>query len=252
MYKTAHTVLSVGIHGEWSHWSSIKTLVSNGTYVRGARGELIALPVLKDEQGLTCLFRHEEKISMCRVSNRVLAERIVYYWKHYFSKCITNCASFAHFVTTGDFKACCPDKWSLVLEHPMRSYRLDQKARVGDVLCLLYAYNKPSRSRKFERLRPGFLKCQKVRHDTGEFTEGVRLKKKISSPEDIRTLHEKLPMRDYHFMVCIGSHQGKPIWLSQLGFHKPETEDVSFVITVGNNDPYEEHVPVFTFIRHMK
>ncbi|MEZ4200807.1 MAG: hypothetical protein R3B69_04505 [Candidatus Paceibacterota bacterium] len=251
MYRPERTVLATGYdHEEECYWNRIETLTSNGTYQRRSNGDIIQFPA--KGEGLTCFFRQGGEACMCHVANQTLVNNIVYYLDNYYNKCFTNCSAFAHFATTGDWVDCLPKKGNLVLEHPMHSYQCGQKVRVGDVLCLLYAFDKPSRSRRLQILRSAFLKCQKARNDTGEFTSGAGLKKSIHMPQDIRDIYEKLPNRDYHFMVCIGSHHGKPVWLSQRGYQKPGENGVPFVITVGNRDPYEEYVPVFTFIRRMK
>ena len=250
MYKPAQTVVfPTSVYNEDGFMDRIETLVSNGKYTRWPDGRLVSFPT-KDKK-IFFFFEFEKKHFMCKVEDSLIESRIVEYIHEYFDKYLTNCASFAHFVMTGEFQECCPKKGYLIIESYMQTYKPKKPVSVGDVVCILYGKNRFINSRKLE-MHSKFVRARKRRHDTGEFVTGIEHRKSVLSPEDIKELYGSGWARDFHFMVCINHHKGKPVWLSQRGYHNPGTPFVPFVITVGNNDPYPENTPIIVLKKRNK
>lgn len=248
MYEPRAVVLysDVSVIGQKSFRES---LASNGTYFRCDRGERRGRQTRKTPR---IFFQSTVNGDRVRghISDPVIVERILRYWSDYFGAHYTNCSAFAHYLTTGKFLASEPDRRLLVIEQGMRPYEIVGRVDVGDMLCLLYANKKMLLSRKYD-FRKRFREVQKLHSDNGGFAgaEGMKLLPRPFSPEEIRRIYETPLLNDYHFMVCVAKHEGKPVWLSQCGRMEPGAKPVAFAVTVGEFNPYCGDIPAFALIK---
>lgn len=248
MYQPTMPVLwtSVDTSGFRSHRD---TLNSNGKYIRSNSGLLIGRESYKD-WGIFFLGEYREKKFTGHITDKVLVERIKHYWNEYLGRYYTNCAAFAHYLTTGIFVECDPELGNLVIEQGMRPYEMASRVDVGDMVCILYAHDRTAKSRR-NPYAHRYRRVRKHRYDKDGFAGAAEmgLHQRAFSPGEIRKMYTDLWIRDYHFMVCVGKKQGEPVWLSQGGYAKPGEEPVAFSVTCGETDSYLRHVPVFSLIK---
>lgn len=248
MYQPHSIVLMTDIRKDDKR-SVCVPLSSNGTYIRTDRGNIVG----REGSGPNSLFFIGwflgEKFSGY-ITDQLLVERIEEYLYEYFGQYHTNCATFAHFLTTGQFQECCEQEWHLVLEHGMRPFEMDSRVRVGDQVCILYANKRVARSRH-HGFGHKYRQIQRRRHRTGCFTASAELglQKRVYSPEEIRWAYQGFRADDFHFMVCVAKVDGQPVWLSQLGRMRSDDEPVAFALTPGYTDPYVSKVPLVTLIK---
>lgn len=247
MYHPTKPVLwtEVALEG----WRSFQLLWhSNGKYIRSDTGVVVGQESSKDPE-IVYLSEVMGQQFSGSITDPILVERILRYWNEYFGKRHTNCSSFAHYLTTGEFVECDIEKQLLVLEQGMRPYEMSQRIDVGDMLCLLFA-DKSIATRR-NQLANRYHKVQKHRFKEGGFTgtKLMKLQSRSFTPAEIRRVNDIPWIEDYHFMVCVAKRHGKPVWISQCGKHAPEDELVYFSVTLGETDPYFLDIPVFTFIK---
>lgn len=248
MYRPAETWLGMAENEDGTLWYVRERLVSNGSHLRRKDG--LRLRSKPKRRTLVCAFQHQGELYDYAVKD-AMAVRIVDYFENYFTKYITNCASFAHFVMTGVFQECDPEIGYLVNEQTYSQFQPDKPVQLGDVLFILYANKRYLGSRKLG-VHQAFRRCKKKWHDTGEFTAGLGLNQSQFTKQRLRELYNSRLFEDFHFMVCIGHHERKPIWISQIGWHEPGTEEVYFAITVGFQSPYPEKVPAVVLIKRRR
>jgi len=248
MYQPTMQVLWTSVESDG--FKSLRSVLhSNGTYVRRGDGYLLGRESYKD-WGIFFLSEYREKKFTGHITDKVLVERIKCYWDEYLGKYHTNCAAFAHFLTTGVFIEYDHEHKNLVIEQGMRPYEMTGRIDVGDMVCLMYADDRSWSSRK-NPYSNSYRKARKHRHDKDGFTGAseMKLQQRSFSPEEIRKMYTDLGIRDYHFMVCVGKRKGKPVWISQGGYALPGEEPVAFSMTCGETDPYLRHVPIIALIK---
>lgn len=182
-----------------------------------------------------------------KVTDKLIVERVMQYMEHYWGKKHTNCSALAHFLTTGEFVECDPEKRLLVIEQGMQVYS-GQKVGVGDMLCIVYADQKFCASRK-TLWRPAFKHAQKKRHDDGTFKHSLIPQKQSYTAQEIRNFCLGPSADDFHFLVCAGRYNDEPVWISQRGRYHPDDESTPLVFTVGHYEGYAEDVPLVMFLK---
>lgn len=249
MYQPAIPVLytTVGIKG---FGSLRRDIYSNGTYLRLDNGRFVG-PVSNKNGGIYIFGSYEEKEVTGHIKDKVLVERITYYWDNYLGKYHTNCAAFANYVTTGVFIECESKKNNFVLTQGMRPYEMAKSVGVGDMVCILYANDKTFRSRTYAYANR-YRKVCKHRHDKGGFrcSDKMGLIQRSFTPEEVEGIYNTPEIDTYHFMVCVAIKHGKPLWFSQGGYASAgQKEPISFTLTPGETDSYTTYIPVATLIK---
>lgn len=184
------------------------------------------------------------------VRDRFLVQRITEYVARYLGRRWTNCSAFAYYLTTGRFIECSDENNGVVLDHGMRVFD-GQKARVGDMVCIIYARDRICRSRRFS-WRTQYLRSKKKRYQDGRFTHALEPKQETMTAEEIRKLCGSIVTDDYHFMVCAGYQNGEPVWVSQRGRCFPGESVIQPVFTFGYQDCYDDDVPLLTLIKRRR
>ncbi len=250
MYHPSRPIIFSRITTKGGARGVYEVLDSNGFYFRSSTGNIIT--GLPGKHGLDYACDTEQGRYSGRITNKLLVSRIMEYMKLYYGKKYTNCSSFAHFLTTGEFVECLPSQRLLVVEQGMRPYE-GGVVHVGDMLCVVYANEKFCRSRKLS-WRAKYLKTQKGRHDHRTFKHALKLKQPSFTAKEVRYLCMGDEARDFHFLVCVGKYNDEPVWISQSGYYNPaeydpDDEFTSIVLTVGKYDGYSLDVPLLTFIK---
>jgi len=229
--------------------SSRNYLHTNGTYVRAHNGYILGRESFENQR-IFYYGEYNEKKFAGFITDRILVTRIKHYWDNFIGKYHTNCASFAHYLTTGDFVECEKSPRYFVLTQGMRPYEMANRVDIGDMMCLLYAHDKILRSRT-NPFASKYKKAKKHRHNIGGFNgcKVMDLKPRSFTAEEIYRLYNTPLMRDFHFMVCVAKRSGRPVWLSQGGHEKPGNALACFSVTYDDKDPYLQDIPVFTFIK---
>ena len=115
MYQPTKPVLWTEVdpyHGMRSYHGHLD---SNGTYVRFGNGQIAGRE--KDPRPEVVYYAGVAGDFMVgTITDKVLVERIPYYWEHYFGQRFTNCATMAHYLTTGEFVECQAEKSNFVLQ----------------------------------------------------------------------------------------------------------------------------------------
>lgn len=229
--------------------SHLQQLQSNGIYVRRTDGFVVwrASPI---DHGIVAIGEYQDEVYVFHIGDKVLTERIERYWNEYIDRYHTNCSSFAHYLTTGEFTDCSTCQNELVLEQGMRPFEMASRVDVGDMVCIFYGKERVLGSRKFDYSHR-YRRSKKIWHDKGGFdgTVAAKLKPRSFTADEIKEGYRSGLAVDYHFMVCVGQRQGEPVWLSQGGFFNRGDGAPDFVLTVGNRDPYLKNVPYFAFIK---
>ncbi len=248
MYKPTIPVLRSFADGD-GFVSDLSKWYSNGSYIRREDG----LRLAKDSYGppvVILVGEQNDKRFAWQITDKILVERIKKYWDDYFGKYHTNCSSFAQYLTTGTFIECESKYGSLVVTQGMRPYEMASRIDVGDMVCLLYADKQIAKSRKhtFGKI---YNRQQKHRHRHGEFTgaKAMNLYRRVFTPQEIRDMNTHLCASDFHFMVCVGRHQGHPVWLSQAGYAGRGEDQIPFSVTRGEVDGYPGDVPMVALVK---
>ena len=236
---------------EGGGWSEYLIQPSNGRYyypIMGGRVQRVKKP---DKQVLYYLSQDgAEKRRFGRITDKCIVDRFIVYMDQYYGKKYTNCAAFAHFLTTGEFIECSPERM-FILERGMQLYR-DQRVEVGDMLCIIYARDRLLRSRRMQ-LRSSYLKVKKRRYDDERFRHSLALKGETATAHELREIAEGPLATDFHFLVCAGRYDDTPIWLSQYGRHHPDTEvEAPMFISLGEHDGYPYQTPLLTLIKRRR
>jgi len=184
------------------------------------------------------------------VKDAIISKRILEYMDTHFVSTITNCSSFAHYLTTGEFISChCSDS-NLVLPNPMVRYA-GQEIEVGDMICVLYS----SRFHNFFRR----IHARKNRHrcirEDHILVIGEEDSQKSFSALDVKKMFWEAKLDGYHFLVCVDTKNGEPVFIQQLGINYPQHEPVApIVFSCGGYDPYMNHKtpPFVTLIQKRK
>lgn len=250
-YTESEPIIFSEIFDDGRSRGTYATLPSNGKYVRGNRGLLLG-PVKKRKAVAFVRLSPDGHVSG-NITDEVLCDRLQQYFSEYYENRNTNCSAFAHFLVTGDFQECQRENGLLVAHHHMRNFRKGQRVSVGDMLCLMYCNDKLVRSRKAGKLRRLYLDLRKSRHDDGEtIYRSLRTRQKVADPDLLHEIHQSALVRDFHFMVCVAKHHGQPVWLSQMGRRLIGDDPVALCITIGDEDPCPEDVPLLSLIKRRR
>ncbi|MDO8604852.1 MAG: hypothetical protein Q7K40_05685 [bacterium] len=185
-----------------------------------------------------------------RILDEPLSQRLIKYIRYYYGERKTNCASFAEYLRTGDFVECCDENNYFAFSGGMNQYT-GQSVKPGDTLCVLY-YNKRARSRKVSKLlRSHYKKVCKIVVN-GSLSKLKGAEGSISS-EQILGMYKSGYIEDYHFMFCIGTENGQPIFIQQLGWQDPsiDTDPKSspIIVSVGMRNISPKDTPSHVFIK---
>lgn len=235
-------------HDTHGYTSSLEQVYTNGSIVRSYRGHRMTW-LGNSEKGLEYAFFNHEGVYQGVIADEIISERVLVYMRDYYGHRRTNCSSFTHFVTTGQFVECEHEQNQAVVAHGMRPFSMVSRVEVGDVVWIAYAQTRYFRSRQGDvSARKKFMRAQKEYHETGLFSAVVKTAAKSREPEMILDLCKNPCLNDYHFMVCVAHEQGKPVWLFQNGYHNPGESHNSFGMTVGLVNPYPK-APLFAYIK---
>lgn len=217
-------------------------LATNGRYVRAPNGEVLFTlrRTNSKELGIIYYATQGEKEFGGVIKDPLLVERITTYWTSHFGESMTNCSAFASFLATGRFVPY--EMGAIITPGFMRPPDPRTKIQVGDVVALLFLDPKTSRSRK-RHWRKVFVDTQRKRSQSLGFKHHMVIDDDgdAFSPEKLQKLIRDPVIVDYHFMVCVDHHEGRPVWLSQCGWSEPGDErGRDFVVTKGWYDPYPE------------
>jgi len=229
-------------------------LPSNGSYVRFPFNWSKRY-VIRDSRkkramriGYRCIMDEEDYFGW--IEDEILVTRITEYMASYYGKKHTNCSAFAHFLTTGTFVECPEESSLLVLEQGMAAYK-DQKVRVGDMICIVFARDRLCRSRNFGH-NSKYLEVKKKRRKDDRFVHSLLPKNDTLTSSEVVAICKNVVSEDYHFMVCVGKYNGKPVWISQRGRYLPGEHPSPIAITVGEYDGYVLDVPLLTLIKRRR
>lgn len=221
---------------------------SNGTHLRTDEGMIIGRE--PEPQTLHYLAEQHGVRFSGHVSDEDLSGRIEHYIDEYFGARHTNCATFVYYLRTGIFQEFQPNAHNLIIGDGMRPFERAEKVDVGDTVLIMYAHNRFAASRR-HTLGPPYRKIKKRRHKEGGFacTEELKLRPQVFSPVDLKEIYYGLCAEDFHFMICIDTWKGEPVWLSQVGYMLAGENPVVFALTLGDRDPYPSKVPLAAFIK---
>lgn len=185
-----------------------------------------------------------------RKINGVVSERIVEYMKQYYGKYRTNCSTFVEYLRTGVFTECDPESKHQIFSAGVNLFTT-QKIEPGDSLCVLY-YRKEV-MRRHERFREIRKHCRRNKKHSDLTCLDEKGVNKTLSAKKITSLCQSTIYGDYHFLFCIGIHNGEPILIHQLGFIEPgeqKQETPAIVVSVGMTNPYStSSIPGHMFIK---
>jgi hypothetical protein len=232
--------------------------VHSGLVVKGYHGGSLLLRTSKRGADLHLLLRHEQcifgikTIHAVRVRD-VFSGPIVTYLREYYGKSLTNCSTFVEYLRTGVFVECDPERSSLMFSGGMNVYT-GQKVRPGDTIGIFY-YNRWGRSRKADSaLRTHYRKCQ--RNVAGDLHSLKASHELGLTAEALLDLYRGGIFADYHFMFCIGTENGQPVFIQQLGRYDPkrsyEFGPAPIVVSVGMVSMSHEDVPACAFIKRQR
>lgn len=226
-----------------------------GLVLKDVRGNSAEMKSNKQSAGLHLILSCSQKVfgTEVRCDHRIkgiLAERIVTYMRDYYEKRHTNCSTFVEFVRTGTFRECDLERTSLMFFGGMKFYT-GQKIRSGDSVCVFY-YNKRGGSRKIPvEIRKHWQKTG--RNVTGDLRKLKAAKDCLWSSEQLLDWYREFDIlyTDYHFMICVGVHEGEPIFIHQLGRNDPSGENrmAPIVASIGMTDMTGYGRPAFMFIK---
>lgn len=189
-----------------------------------------------------------------RMQDPVLAQRIISYLKKYYGERHTNCSTLVEYLMTGEFSECDLSKESFAYLGGMNRYA-GQPIRPGDALCIFFYKKGVASSRKVPTdIRRHYLQTKKKILQTKGGLGHLRKRgtAHYTSEELIRGYGLGL-YSDYHFMYCIGIHNGLPVFIQQMGRNEPgEQMDIKkspIVISVGNANVTKEAHPAIMFIK---
>ena len=249
MYQPTQPLLFSWIHEGEYPGGDYTFLHSNGSYVRIEDWKK-RYKDTKEKPAIPFRFTVRDRTFIGHITDECLVSRITEYLQDYYGKRYTNCSAFAHFLTTGTFIECDEEQSLVVLTQDMAQYR-GETIRVGDMLCVIYANDRVWRSRKVPH-RKSYLRAKKKRRGTHEFTHGLPPRKRILSAKGIRELCASGLADDYHFLVCVAKDAAGPVWLAQGGRYAPGDEPSPLVFTVGNNDGYDNVVPLLALLKRRR
>ncbi len=229
---------------------------SNGRYVRLSQGTLLVKTreKLRKDYYFCYNISQQGESAYGSVKDKNLSSRLRSYINVHYKTKNTNCSTFAHFLATGKLIECESDKNYLISKHVMTTYT-GQKICVGDMLCVMY-WSKTACSRKMpSALRKNFLKSKKEKcRYNSLFIKRFR-KHIVYTAEEIKGLYTDLPIKDFHFFVCVDVQNNIPIFAHQLGKNMIDNcENSPIIFTKGAYDPYREKdtSPAFIFINRAK
>lgn len=248
MYREEKAVLLSKVEYHGGVESNFFHLPTNGTYIRGFRGDVVGRYDRKD-RGIFYVAECEGGSFQGNITDTILCERITEYFASLYGQRYTNCAAMAHYLTTGEFVECVEGDGMAVVHQGMRPYDMASRVDVGDMVGIVYGNPRTIGSRKLPEFRKKFRKATKRRVKSGTFTSSVPMVQKSLTAEEVRTMCKCPSSTDYHFMVCVDHYRSKPVWISQYGHFVPGTPNIAVVLTLGEYDPYQQHTPLFSLIK---
>lgn len=247
MYQKSKPALFVQFGDGW-HLSYYDVFPSNGKLVRGYRGQVLTSIRHPGSVCLEYFYISDEMRFQGVVSDERLSRRVVEYIDSYYGKALTNCATFANYLTTGEFVECEREKRFVVVTQGMRPYTLASRVDVGDMVCILYANRRRLQSRKSSLSRL-MRQAQAQQRRANTFTATIPMRARSLTSADVSILCHSPVVDDCHFMVCIGHRNGEPIWLFQMGMLEPGGDKWRFYITIGAENPYPHGTPILAYIK---
>ena len=186
---------------------------------------------------------------VARKIDGVVSERIVEYVEQYYGKYRTNCATFVEYMRTGFFT-----KYDSGSDHQIFSAGVNlyttQKIEPGDTLCVLY-YRKEV-TRRHKRLREIRKHCRRNKKLSDLTHINEKSLSRTLSPKEITNLCQSTIYGNYHFLYCIGTNNGEPILIHQIGLIEPEEQEQekpAIVISIGTTNLYTNFIPAHMFIK---
>jgi len=181
--------------------------------------------------------------------DEMYAERLSTYTQEFYGKKRTNCSAFAEYMRTGEFRECLEDRENIAFSGSMNVFA-SQRVRVGDTLAVLY-YKKFARSRRLPEIQRHYRKNKKhVQHDLSKLKGPSRLR---MTAEAFLEEYQSGIYADYHFMFCIDQYRGQPVFVQQMGRHRPGEplgeERASLVFTIGMTNMSHPYVPAGMLIK---
>lgn len=224
-------------------------------YVKGGlllgspeEGELYVRAKISKAQ-IPFVIQHSQNIGGKKVvgtsalTDPVLSGRMWLYLNSYYGRRYTNCSTFTEYLRTGGFTECTTEKNAFMFSGGMNMYK-GQPIETGDSVCLLY-YKKYVHYRKAPPLmRARYRAQEKHAEDWSKII--FRMDNHVSS-EEILSEYRLGIYADFHFMICVGSYGGQPLFLQQMGAHDPKnTEGLGanpIIATVGKVSA-SPHLPI--------
>ncbi len=246
MYIESYPILASRLVESEDIFAKFALWPTNGHHVRTPWGErFLSLPQKKYQ--IHYSFETDHGKHTGPITDKLIVSRVLAYMENYYGKQITNCSSLANFLTTGIFVECAPLHRYLVITQGMRVYN-GQKIAVGDMVCMMFANEQYMESRK-NRLRPDYMKVKKKRRASEQFGNSMATVREVYTANEIENLYRDTRVDGFHFMVCVAKHEGKPVWLSQRGWYRPDGLSTPLVLTIGMHEGYKEDVPLVTLIK---
>ena len=193
----------------------------------------------------------KETVGALKVLDPVLARRIVEYVTVYYGKARTNCGALAQFLKTGEFtQSGYLSRHAFIVDGAFDVYE-DQRIGLGDRVCLLY-YDKALRENpKLSTLHELYDERLRTARESWRNT-GHRVIP--THALEICAQYDLGIYADFHFLTCVGSREGEPVFIQQMGIHDPATGrsvvHAPIILSVGTVS-VSQHEPVaFAFIQH--
>ncbi|HUY05395.1 MAG TPA: hypothetical protein VMV62_01620 [Candidatus Paceibacterota bacterium] len=225
----------------------------NGLLVKDTRGNSFEMKTGKQNADMHLILHYGQDVHGSYTSrtirlNDLFAERVVTYLRDYYGEYHTNCSTFVEYLRTGNFCECDAERLSFMLSGGMNRYT-GQKIRPGDSLCIFY-YNKWGRSRKGHKtLRNHYRK--KDKNVSGDLEKLKSVTGYRFSSEELLKTYRHVVYADYHFMFCIGIHDGQPVFIQQMGLNdsRESTDLTPIIVSVGMTNMSNQDIPACMFIK---
>ncbi len=235
---------------------TLQTLTTRRTHdglcIKDACGNVFKMKTGKQSADLHLILHYVQEVYGVETERTIrlddlFAERIITYMRDYYGEYPTNCSTFVEYMRTGSFTECDTEGSCFVLSGGMNRYA-GQKIRPGDSLCIFY-YNKLAKSRKApKKLRNHWRKSDK--NVTGDLEKLKGIDYGVSS-EELLEHYRHVVYADYHFMFCIGIHDGQPVFIQQMGLHnsKEPIDLTPIIVSVGMTNMSHQDTPACVFIK---
>jgi len=224
----------------------LKDSLGDGLEIRTKKSGISKYVVLHSYQD----FFGEVLSRVIALDRQRISDRLVSYIESYYGERKTNCSTLVEYLRNGKFAECCPKSSYFSFSGGMNRYT-GQSVVPGDSLCILY-YRKKAKSRKAPlHIRSSYKKAAKktIKGDL------CRLKGHSGtySPKQLLELYRSGYFHDYHFMFCIGTENGRPVFIQQQGYHDPslliDPKTSPIIVSHGMMEINDEAVPGLLFIK---